>query len=410
MEGLSSAIEGDGQLHGRPLGTHVGMIPSVQALFVQPGHELVGYLDVVLVREGNVRVAEKAHLGQGDQGGVTAMAVDCLYKLSRSEPCAAPDFGVVVVGNLLGNVVAKDNEYGHAGELFELIQRDGWRILCSHVQLFPGDVRRDLALGEDKVRGLIGYYGLHKVGLGESSSPAVLAASRMRHEDARACHDKEFAYSFPEACPVRFLPCVLGLLPEELVDGGPVHGHLDIGKGPGLCRRYPKAEAEGVPGCALVESRGGGSLAPFEMRELVARIRALLRRTRDAQGTSPAEGSAGEGAQTRPSILRFGPWRLNVGARNLIDEKDVTVSLSAMEFRLLMMFLQRPQQIVSRESILEHMADRTDSYDRSIDVQVSRLLAKLRDSGRNPTLIRTMRGDGYMLAVPVTREEGQGDR
>ena len=61
------------------------------------------------------------------------------------------------------------------------------------------------------------------------------------------------------------------------------------------------------------------------------------------------------------------------------------------------------------------MADRTDSYDRSIDVrsidvQVSRLRAKLRDSGRNPTLIRTMRGDGYMLAVPVTREEGQGDR
>ena len=151
-------------------------------------------------------------------------------------------------------------------------------------------------------------------------------------------------------------------------------------------------------------------MKPFEMRELVARIRALLRRTRDAQGTSPAEGSAGEGAQTRPSILRFGPWRLNVGARNLVDDQDVTVSLSAMEFRLLMMFLQRPQQIVSRESILEHMADRTDSYDRSIDVQVSRLRAKLRDSGRNPTLIRTMRGDGYMLAVPVTKEEGQGDR
>lgn len=142
---------------------------------------------------------------------------------------------------------------------------------------------------------------------------------------------------------------------------------------------------------------------PFEMRELVARIRALLRRTRDAQ-PAPSEGSASASVETRPSILRFGPWRLNVGARNLIDEKDVTVSLSAMEFRLLMMFVQRPQQIVSRESILEYMADRTDSYDRSIDVQVSRLRAKLRDSGRNPTLIRTMRGDGYMLAVPVTRE------
>ena len=101
MEGLSSAIEGDSQLHGRPLGTHVGMIPSVQALFVQPRFELVGYLEVVLVREGNVRVAEKAHFRQRDQGSVTAVAVDCLHKLSRSEPCAAPDLGVVVVGDLL---------------------------------------------------------------------------------------------------------------------------------------------------------------------------------------------------------------------------------------------------------------------------------------------------------------------
>ncbi len=141
---------------------------------------------------------------------------------------------------------------------------------------------------------------------------------------------------------------------------------------------------------------------PFEMRELVARIRALLRR---AAAPKADNGLTAERAGSQCLIWKFGPWRVNIGARHLIDEHDVTVALSAVEFRLLMLFLQQPQRIISRESILEHMADRCDSYDRSIDVQVSRLRAKLRDSGRNPTLIRTMRGDGYMLAVPVEKGE-----
>ncbi len=139
---------------------------------------------------------------------------------------------------------------------------------------------------------------------------------------------------------------------------------------------------------------------PFAMRELVARIRALLRRA------AMQEGHAGQNASAA-SLWRFGPWRLNAGARHLVDENDVTVALSAMEFRLLMLFLEHPQQILTRERILEHMADRTDSYDRSIDVQISRLRAKLKDSGRSAALIRTMRGDGYMLAVPVTRDGGK---
>ncbi len=141
---------------------------------------------------------------------------------------------------------------------------------------------------------------------------------------------------------------------------------------------------------------------PFEMRELVARIRAVLRRSRPS-GAPADTRPAGDGSS--PGVWRFGPWRVDTGARQLLDEQNVAVSLSAMEFRLLMLFLNHPQQIVSRERILEHMADRTDSCDRSIDVQVSRLRAKLRDSGRSPTLIRTMRGDGYMLAVPVERRQ-----
>lgn len=140
---------------------------------------------------------------------------------------------------------------------------------------------------------------------------------------------------------------------------------------------------------------------PFEMRELVARIRALLRRSAISENEQglPADNRS----DSQCVMLKFGSWTVNTGSRHLVDEGNVTVALSAMEFRLLMMFLQSPQRIITRENILEHMADRSDSYDRSIDVQISRLRSKLKDSGRNPSLIRTMRGDGYMLAVPVER-------
>lgn len=140
---------------------------------------------------------------------------------------------------------------------------------------------------------------------------------------------------------------------------------------------------------------------PFEMRELVARIRALLRRA--AAPAITQKGVCAEQLNFPCYLWKFGSWKLDINARNLLDTNDVTIALSAVEFKLLMMFLQNPQQIISRESILEHMADRADSYDRSIDVQISRLRAKLRDSGRNPTLIRTMCGDGYMLIVPVEK-------
>lgn len=136
---------------------------------------------------------------------------------------------------------------------------------------------------------------------------------------------------------------------------------------------------------------------PFEMRELVARIRALLRRAAPRDNDSTASAMH----RDAPDILAFGPWRIDMGARNLIDQDGVAIALSAMEFRLLKLFLKHPQRILSREAILNHMTNRTDSFDRSIDVQISRLRAKLGDSGRNAALIRTMRGDGYMLAVPV---------
>lgn len=146
---------------------------------------------------------------------------------------------------------------------------------------------------------------------------------------------------------------------------------------------------------------------PFEMRELLARIRAVLRRSEMRTRAEKADRTgAADFENPLPSrtILRFGPWRVDMGARHLIDESDVTVSLSAQEFKLLEMFLKNPQRVLTRESILLRLEKRSDAYDRNIDVQMSRLRAKLRDSGRNPKLIRTMRGDGHMLAVPVEKE------
>ena len=140
---------------------------------------------------------------------------------------------------------------------------------------------------------------------------------------------------------------------------------------------------------------------PFHARELIARIRALLRRS-SFSGETGRVGLVGSGEAD--SALIFGSWKLNVMARHLIDEEGVIVPLSAAEFRLLMLLLSHPQQVVTRDMIMDYLAERSlNIYDRSIDAQVSRLRAKLRDKGANPGLIRTMRGDGYMLAAPVRK-------
>ena len=146
---------------------------------------------------------------------------------------------------------------------------------------------------------------------------------------------------------------------------------------------------------------------PFQSRELIARIRALLRRSGasgDLASPNAKQDKISIESEKPNSLLLFGNWKLNAMARHLIDEDGVVVSLSAAEFRLLSLFLEHPQQVVTREKIMDYLAERSlNIYDRSIDAQISRLRAKLRDKGPNPALIRTMRGDGYMLATPVER-------
>lgn len=143
---------------------------------------------------------------------------------------------------------------------------------------------------------------------------------------------------------------------------------------------------------------------PFETRELVARIKAILRRVED-RGTSDFSTEDVRDTPSELPIVRFGEWRLNTAARHLIDPSGLVVPVSAAEYRLLIFFLGHPQQVLTRDQLVEHIAARSaDIYDRSLDAQISRLRAKLKDSARNPEIILTMRGDGYMLATPVSRE------
>jgi len=132
---------------------------------------------------------------------------------------------------------------------------------------------------------------------------------------------------------------------------------------------------------------------PFEPRELVARLQALLRRSSKGQ-------AAALGDDTR--MLRFGRWRFDRLARQLINADDVGIALSSAEFRLLAAFVQRPGRVLSRDQLIElTRAPGVEVNDRSIDLAVSRLRAKLGDTAREPALIRTVRGEGYLFDAEV---------
>ena len=133
---------------------------------------------------------------------------------------------------------------------------------------------------------------------------------------------------------------------------------------------------------------------PFSPRELLARIRALLRRSR-AQETV-ADGLA------RIRAYRFGGWELNVRLRRLTTPAGTAVVLTNSEFNLLAAFLAAPQRVLSREQLLTLSRLHNDEvYDRSIDVQVGRLRKKLKTDEAAESLIRTERGAGYVFVAAV---------
>ena len=171
-----------------------------------------------------------------------------------------------------------------------------------------------------------------------------------------------------------------------------------------LCRHL--AEAHAIP-TILLTAKGEATdrivgleigaddyvVKPFEPRELVARIRSVLRRS--AKGAAPVADD---------ELFEFEGWRLDPLKRRLSDPEGVMVSISSAEFRLLLAFLEHPRQVLDRDRLLDMVQGReAHLFDRAIDNQISRLRRKIEPDNRNPVLIQTVWGGGYMLAADVRR-------
>jgi DNA-binding response OmpR family regulator len=132
---------------------------------------------------------------------------------------------------------------------------------------------------------------------------------------------------------------------------------------------------------------------PFELRELLARLRSVLRRRRAASEAAPAPPAPAAAPE-----LRFGSFRLQTAQRRLLDEAGKEVGLTQMEFDLLELLASHPNEVLPRERLLGLSPGRDpDPLDRSVDIRITRLRRKLERDPANPRLIRTLRGQGYQL-------------
>jgi two-component system OmpR family response regulator len=171
-----------------------------------------------------------------------------------------------------------------------------------------------------------------------------------------------------------------------------------------LCRHL--VEAKDVP-TILLTARGEATdrivgleigaddyvVKPFEPRELVARIRSVLRRVQ----RPPA-------APEDDALYEFEGWLLDPLKRRLADPEGATVPISTAEFRLLTAFLDHPRRVLDRDRLLDMVQGReAHLFDRAVDNQVSRLRRKIEADSRNPQLIQTVRGGGYRFAADVRR-------
>ena len=134
---------------------------------------------------------------------------------------------------------------------------------------------------------------------------------------------------------------------------------------------------------------------PFDPRELVARIRSVLRR---------AARQPDEETGTDQFAYAFDGWKLDALRRRLIDREGAVVPISTAEFRLLVAFLDHPRQVLDRDRLLDMVQGReAHLFDRAVDNQISRLRRKIERDSRNPELIQTVWGGGYMLAAEVAK-------
>ncbi len=133
---------------------------------------------------------------------------------------------------------------------------------------------------------------------------------------------------------------------------------------------------------------------PVDMRELVARMKAVLRRTKGS-----ASGLSGARRPARPDV-RFGDYILDLAAHKLLDRQGHEVALTAMEFRLLKTFAEHPNRALNRDELAEMAYDREwTPFDRSLDIRISRLRRKIERNPANPQVITTVRGVGYRYSL-----------
>jgi len=135
---------------------------------------------------------------------------------------------------------------------------------------------------------------------------------------------------------------------------------------------------------------------PFSPRELLARIKNVLRRARSLPRNLRADAAR---------TIEFAGWRLDTTARHLVSAEGVVTPLSGAEYRLLRVLLSHPNHVLTRDQLMVLSQDReAEPFDRTIDVQVSRLRHRLGDDSAEPRIIKTVRGQGYVLAVEVRIE------
>ena len=132
---------------------------------------------------------------------------------------------------------------------------------------------------------------------------------------------------------------------------------------------------------------------PYDLRELLARVKSVLRRTRGGEAREPAEERR----------VRIGRFQLDLASHRLVDERGEDVELTSMEFDLLRVFSEHPNQVLSRDQLLNKTRNRDwEPFDRSIDIRIARLRRKIEADPERPRLLKTVRGAGY-LYVPERR-------
>lgn len=140
---------------------------------------------------------------------------------------------------------------------------------------------------------------------------------------------------------------------------------------------------------------------PFSPRELVARIRAVLRRSEIVVEEVMATIQPGD---TDDDVICFNDWILDLATRHLTSPDSIEISLSAGEYSLLIAFVKHPRRVLSRDQLLELTRNRSAGpFDRSIDIQVSRLRQKIEEDPKKPEIIKTVRGGGYMFTAVIER-------